>query len=149
MARTQPRVLIVTCNWNAYEGLDQAGRQHLNLPPEVRTLKVECMGQVGSSMIFKALEKGADGVMLVGCTPEECHYEFGSRRAAELFEETRELAGLLGISQDRLQFLQIRAGESAELVASVQGFVDRLAVQAGEPLRWKQPDTTMEGATGS
>jgi coenzyme F420-reducing hydrogenase delta subunit len=107
------------------------------------------MGQVGSSMIFKAFEKGADGVMLVGCTPEECHYEFGSRRAVELFEETRKLAGLLGIDQDRLQFLQIRAGESAELVASVQRFVDRLAVQAGEPLRWQQPDTTLEGATGS
>lgn len=149
MARTEPRVLILTCNWNAYEGLDQAGRQHLSLPPKVRTLKVECMGQVGSSMIFKAFEKGADGVMLVGCMPEECHYEFGSRRAAELFEETRKLAGLLGISQDRLQFLQIRAGESAELVASLQGFVDQLAAQANEPLHWQQPATTMEGATGS
>ena len=149
MARTQPRVLLVTCNWNAYEGLDQAGRQHLSLPAGVRTLKVECMGQVGSSMIFKAFEKGADGVMLVGCTPDECHFEFGSRRAAELFEETRELAGLLGISQDRLQFLQVRAGEGAELVASVQGFVDRLAAQADEPLHWQQQATKMEGATGS
>ena len=149
MARTEPRVLIFACNWNAYEGLDQAGRQHLNLPPEVRTLKVECMGQVGSRMIFKAFEKGADGVMLVGCTPEECHYEFGSRRAAELFEETSKLAGLLGIGQDRLQFLQIRAGESEELVARVQSFVDRLAVQPGEPPRWQQPDTATEGATGS
>jgi coenzyme F420-reducing hydrogenase delta subunit len=149
MARTEPRVLIFACNWNAYEGLDQAGRQHINLPPKVRTLKVECMGQVGSSMIFKAFEKGAEGVMLVGCTPEECHYEFGSRRAAELFEETRKLAGLLGIGQDRLQFLQIRAGESEELVARVQSFVDRLAVQSGEPLRWQQPDTATEGATGS
>ena len=149
MARTEPRVLIFACNWNAYEGLDQAGRQHLNLPPEVRALKVECMGQVGSSMIFKAFEKGADGVMLVGCTSEECHYEFGSRRAGELFEETRKLAGLLGIDQDRLQFLQIRAGESAELVARVRSFVDRLAVQAGEPRRRQQPDTMREGATGS
>lgn len=149
MARTEPRVLVFTCNWNAYEGLDQAGRQYLSLPPQVRTLKVECMGQVGSSMIFKAFEKGADGVMLVGCTPEECHYEFGSRRAAELFEETRKLAGLLGIGQDRLQFLQIGAGESAELVDRVHGFVDQLAVQAGEPLRWQQPDAATEGATGS
>ena len=134
MPRPEPRVLILTCNWNAYEGLDQAGRQRLGLPPGVRPLKVECMGQVGSSTIFKAFEKGADGVMLVGCAPEECYYEFGSRRAAELFEETRKLAGLLGIDQDRLQFLQVRAGESAELIARVQAFVDRLAAQAGEPL---------------
>ena len=127
MARTEPRVVIFTCNWNALQSLEEAGKQHLNLPPGVRSLKVDCMGQIGSSVILKALEKGADGVMLVGCTAEECHYEFGSRRAAELFEEVRKLARLLGLYEDRLQFHQVRAGEGAELIGAVQNFVGRLA----------------------
>ena len=129
MARTEPRVVVFTCNWNALQSLEEAGKQHLNLPPGVRPLKVDCMGQIGTSAIFKAFEKGADGVMLVGCTAEECHYEFGSRRAAELFEETRKLARLLGLHEDRLQFHQVRAGEGADLIGELQGFEDRLAVQ--------------------
>ena len=130
MARKEPRVMIVTCNWNAYQCLDEAGRQHVAFPPGVRHLKVECMGQIGPSLILKAFEKGADGVLLVACAPEECHFEFGSRRAAELFEETRKLAGMLGFHEDRLQFYQMPAGESAELVARVRDLADRLA--AGE-----------------
>lgn len=129
MARTEPRVVVFTCNWNALQSLEEAGKQHLNLPPGVRPLKVDCMGQIGSSVILKAFEKGADGVMLVGCTTEECRYEFGSRRAAELFEETRKLARLLGLHENRLQFHQVRAGEGADLIGAVQEFVDRLAAQ--------------------
>ena len=132
MARTEPRVVIFTCNWNALQSLEEAGRQHLNLPPGVRSLKVDCMGQIGSSVILQALEKSADGVMLVGCTAEECHYEFGIRRAAELFEEVRKLARLLGLHEDRLQFHQVRAGEGAELIGTVQDFVGRLAALEGK-----------------
>ncbi len=83
----EPRIVIFTCNWNAHESLQAAGKRRISLPARARPLKVDCLGQVGSSVILKAFEKGADGVMLVGCAPEECHYEFGSRRAAELFEE--------------------------------------------------------------
>jgi coenzyme F420-reducing hydrogenase delta subunit len=90
------------------------------------------MGQIGSSVVLKAFEKGADGVMLVGCSPEECHYEFGSRRAAELFEEVRKLFRLLGFDENRLQFHQVRTGESAALIGEVRAFVDRLAAQSEE-----------------
>lgn len=147
MARTEPRVVIFTCNWNALQSLDEAGKQRLNIPPGVRPLKVDCMGQIGSSAILKAFEKGADGVLLLGCTPEECHYEFGSRRAAELFEEVRKLAALLGLHEDRLQFYQVGAGEGAELIGKVQDFVDRLAVQKGQSIRWPHASADGEGAT--
>ena len=132
MARTEPRVVIFTCNWNAQQSLEEAGKQHLSLPPGVRPLKVDCMGQIGSSVILKAFQKGADGVMLVGCTAEECRFEFGSRRAAELFEEVRKLTALLGLHEDRLLFHQVRAGEGAELIGTVQDFVDRIAALEGK-----------------
>lgn len=132
MAHSEPRVVIFICNWNAHKSLEEAGKLHLNYPSGARPLKVDCMGQIGSSLVLKAFEKGADGVMLVGCSPEECHYEFGSRRAAELFEEVRKLAGLLGFHENRLQFHQVRTGEGAELIGKVQAFVDRLAAQKEE-----------------
>jgi coenzyme F420-reducing hydrogenase delta subunit len=132
MAHSEPRVVIFICNWNAHQSLEEAGKLHLNYPSGARPLKVDCMGQIGSSLVLKAFEKGADGVMLVGCSPEECHYEFGSRRAAELFEEVRKLAGLLGFHENRLQFHQVRTGEGAELIGKVQAFVDRLAAQKEE-----------------
>ncbi|MGD2207150.1 MAG: hydrogenase iron-sulfur subunit [Anaerolineae bacterium] len=127
MSEAEPRVIIFTCNWNAQESLQEAGKRHLHYPAGVRPLKVDCLGQVSSSVILKALEKGADGVMLVGCIPEECHYEFGSRRAAELFEEVCKLARMLGFREEQFAFHQIHAGEGPALVEKVQAFVTQVA----------------------
>ncbi len=123
MAESEPRVVIFTCNWNAHQSLQEAGKQHLSYPAGVRPLKVDCLGQVGTSTILQAFQKGADGVMLVGCPPEECHYEFGSRRAMELFEEVRRLAGLLGFREEQLAFYQVHAGEGPALIEAVRAFV--------------------------
>lgn len=133
MGVSEPRVVIFTCNWNAHQSLMEAGKQHLSLPSGIRPLKVDCLGQVGSSVILKAFEKGADGVMLVGCSPEECHYEFGSRHAAELFEEVLKLAGLLGFREERLQFHQVHVGEGAALIDQVRAFVTQLASISQQP----------------
>ncbi len=123
MAESEPRVVIFTCNWNAHQSLQEAGKQHLSYPAGVRPLKVDCLGQVGTSTILQAFQKGADGVMLVGCPPEECHYEFGSRRAMELFEEVRRLARLLGFREEQLAFYQVHAGEGPALIEAVRAFV--------------------------
>ena len=127
MTERKTRVVIFTCNWNAHESLQEAGKRHLHYPPGVRPLKVDCLGQISSSVILKAFQKGADGVMLVGCSPEECHYEFGSRRAAELFGEVRKLARLLGFREEQLEFHQVHTGEGAALIEKVRAFVGRLA----------------------
>jgi coenzyme F420-reducing hydrogenase delta subunit len=127
MPELEPRVVIFTCNWNAYESLQEAGKQHLHFPAGARPLKVDCLGQISSSVILKAFEKGADGVMLIGCLPEECHYEFGSRRAAELFEETRKLSRLLGFREEQLEFCQVHSGEGEALIEKVRVFVDQVA----------------------
>ena len=126
MQNTEPKVVIFTCNWNAHESLEAAGRRHLHYPNGARPLKVDCLGQVSSSLILKALEKGAAGVMLVGCPPEECHYEFGSRRAGELFVEVRRLAKLLGFREEQLEFHQVHTGEEENLARKVKTFVERL-----------------------
>lgn len=127
MEKPEPKVVIFTCNWHAQESLEAAGKRRLQYPDGARPLKVDCLGQVNSSLILKALEKGAAGVMLVGCPPEECHYEFGSRRAEELFVEVRRLANLLGFREEQLEFHQVHTGEEELLARNVRTFVERLA----------------------
>lgn len=132
MRDSELRVVIFTCNWNAHESLQEAGKRHLHFPFGVRPLKVDCLGQVSASLVLKAFEKGADGVMLLGCSPEECHYEFGSRRAAELFEEVRKLAMLLGFAEQQLEFHQVHAGEGESLIEKVRDFVERLSARSAD-----------------
>ena len=122
----EPKFVVFTCNWNAHESLQEAGRQRLYYPAGARPLKVDCLGQVSTSVILKAFEKGADGVMLVGCSPEECHYEFGSRRASELFAEVQKLARLLGFRDEQLAFHQVHAGEGEALIEHVRSFAAAL-----------------------
>ena len=139
MTEPELRIVIFTCNWNAHESLQAAGKRRISLPAGARPLKVDCLGQVGSSVILKAFEKGADGVMLVGCSPEECHYEFGSRRAAELFQEVRQLIKLLGFRENQLAFHQVHTDEAESLAQTVRAFARQLATAKRQAADHDQP----------
>jgi coenzyme F420-reducing hydrogenase delta subunit/NAD-dependent dihydropyrimidine dehydrogenase PreA subunit len=116
-------VVIFTCNWNAYSGLESAGAHRLNYPAVTLPIKVLCLGQLHPGLILKAFEKGADGVLLLGCPPGECHYEFGNRHAEEAFAEAKELAALLGYRDEQLRLDWVAAGQGEDLAAKVQAFV--------------------------
>lgn len=121
------RIIVFTCNWNAYSGLEMAGYERLSLPVGVRPIKVMCLGRLHPGLVLKAFELGADGVLMLGCPPGECHYEFGNWRAEELFEETRALAHLLGIGQERLRLDWVTAGDGEIFVEKVREFVEGMA----------------------
>lgn len=120
------KVILLTCNWNAYSGLEAAGAKRLSYPVGVFPLKVPCLGQISSGIILKAFENGADGVLMLGCPPKKCHYEFGNRRAEDVFVESRELVKVLGYSEAQFQLDWVAAGEGQDLVNKVQRFVDGL-----------------------
>jgi F420-non-reducing hydrogenase iron-sulfur subunit len=121
------KVIVFTCNWNAYSGLEMAGYERLPLPAGVRPVKVMCLGRLHPGLILKAFELGADGVLMLGCPPGECRYEFGNSRAEELFEETRALACLLGIGEERLRLDWVAAGDGEVFVEKVREFVEGVA----------------------
>ncbi len=122
----EPKVIVFTCNWNAYSGLETAGVEHLSYSPAVHPLKVMCLGQISPGIILKAFEKGAEGVLLLGCPAGECHFEFGNRRAEEIFEEAKGLVELLGYREEQLQLDWITAGDGKSFVNVVQKFVSQL-----------------------
>jgi NADPH-dependent glutamate synthase beta subunit-like oxidoreductase/coenzyme F420-reducing hydrogenase delta subunit len=119
----QPKVIVFTCNWNAYSGLETAGAQHLSYATAVRPLKVMCLGRLSPGIILKAFEKGADGVLLLGCPPGECHYEFGNDHAKDVFAEAKGMAMLLGYRDEQLKLDWMAAGEGEILAEKVQAFV--------------------------
>jgi coenzyme F420-reducing hydrogenase delta subunit len=120
---TQPKVVVFTCNWNAYSGMEAAGVGRLDYPAQAHPIKVMCLGQLSPGIILKALEKGADGVLLLGCPPGECHYEFGNRHAEDAFAQARSLATLLGYGDQQLQLDWVAAGEGETFAAKVRTFV--------------------------
>jgi F420-non-reducing hydrogenase iron-sulfur subunit len=121
------KVIVFTCNWNAYSGLETAGYERLSVPAGVRPVKVMCLGRLHPGLVLKAFELGADGVLMLGCPPGECRYEFGNSRAEELFEETRALACLLGIGEERLWLDWVAAGDGEAFVEKVREFVQGVA----------------------
>jgi F420-non-reducing hydrogenase iron-sulfur subunit len=121
-----PKVVVLTCNWNAYNGLETAGAQRLAYSPAIRPLKVMCLGRLNPGIILKAFEKGADGVLLLGCPPGECHYEFGNRQAEEVLAEARSMAALLGYRDEQLKLDWIAAGQGETFAQKVQDFVEGL-----------------------
>jgi F420-non-reducing hydrogenase iron-sulfur subunit len=121
-----PKVIVFTCNWGAYSSLEAAGKEHLEYSSAIQPLRVNCLGQVSPGVILKAFEKGADGVLMLGCPKGECHYEFGSRHAEETFVDAKALAGMLGYRDEQLQLDWMPAAEAHIFVEKVQHFLARL-----------------------
>jgi len=117
-------IIVYTCNWDAYSGLEKAGFEHLAYPASVYPLKVSCLGRLHPGLVLRAFELGADGVLLLGCPPDQCHYDFGNKRAQELFAETAALAHLLGIGEERLRLDWVAAGDGQGFVQKVSRFAE-------------------------
>ncbi len=124
--QTDAKIIVYTCNWSAYSGLETAGFQGLSYPANVHPIRVMCLGRLHPGLILKAFELGAAGVLLLGCPPGECHYGFGNTRAQELFEETLALTRLLGIPDQRLKLDWVAAGQGQDFAGKVRQFVEDL-----------------------
>ena len=119
-------IIVFTCNWNAYSGLETAGLKRHSYSSEIVPIKLMCLGRLSTGIILKVFERGARGVLLLGCPKDECRYDFGSKHAENIADETGELLGLLGYSSDQLKMDYIAAGEDEKFVEKVREFAERL-----------------------
>lgn len=122
----KPVVLVLTCNWNPYSGMETAGVQRLSYSARVYPLRVMCLGRIRPGIILKAFERGASGVLLLGCPQDECHYEFGGRRAEETLAVARDLVRTLGYPDQALKLERLAAGDGKAWVNKIQTFVTGL-----------------------
>lgn len=131
----QPKIVAFTCNWGSYAGLEYAGTIRLSYPADVRFIRVMCAGRINQALVLKAFELGADGVLLLGCTPEECHYDFGSKRFLEGYQKTELLLKMLGIEKERLRWEGISATQVSKFIEVVKEFVEKVKEIGPSPVR--------------
>ncbi len=122
----QPRIVGFLCNWCSYAGADLAGTSRLKVPANLRVVRVPCSGRINPLFIFKALEEGADGVMVSGCHPGDCHYISGNRYAKRKLAVLRRLLDWVGIEPERIHFTWLSASEGARYSVEVTEFVDKV-----------------------
>jgi len=122
----EPRIVGFLCNWCSYAGADLAGTSRLKIPADLRVIRVPCSGRINPLFIFKALAEGADGVMVSGCHPGDCHYISGNRYAKRKLAVLRRLLETIGIEPERIHFTRLSASEGAKYAEEVSAFVDRV-----------------------
>jgi len=118
----EPRIVAFLCNWCSYAGADLAGTSRLQYAPNTRTIRVPCAGRVSPLFIVRALMHGADGVLVSGCHPGDCHYLEGNYLARRRFGLLKRLLEYVGIEEERVQFAWVSASEGgkfAHVVAEV------------------------------
>jgi len=118
----EPKIIAFLCNWCSYAGADLAGVSRLQYPPNTRIIRVPCSGRISPLLILRCLQHGADGVLVSGCHPGDCHYISGNYVARRKFAILNNLLDYLGIEKGRVQFAWVSAAEGkrfAELVQKV------------------------------
>lgn len=125
----EPKIVAFLCNWCSYAGADLAGISRLQYPASVRVIRVPCSGRINPLYIFKALQEGADGVLVSGCHPGDCHYISGNLVARRKFTLLKKMIEHVGIEPDRVQFSWVSAAEAqrfSDLIREVTESVRRL-----------------------
>lgn len=106
-----PQIVAFLCNWCSYAGADLAGTNRLQYSPNIRVIRVPCSGRINPLYILKAIGNGADGVLVSGCHPGDCHYLSGNFYARRRFVMFKQLLTVAGIDPERVQFTWVSASE--------------------------------------
>ena len=130
----EPKILAFCCNWCSYAGADLAGVSRLQMPPNLRVIRVMCSGRVSPEWVIKALASGMDGVMVLGCHIGDCHYIDGNHRTKKRFVLLGKLLGALGIDPDRLYLDWVSASEGQKFQDVVTRFVNRVKELGPNPI---------------
>lgn len=125
--KKEPRIVGFVCNWGAYSGVEMAGVHKREYPASIRLVRITCLGRLHLGLVLKAFELGADGVLLLGCPPQDCYYESGMEKAKELFTEARKMLKLLGIDPKRLDLVEVPLGRDDVFARRVSAFVKRIS----------------------
>lgn len=110
----KPLIVAFCCNWCSYAGADLAGTSRLNYPANVKIIRVPCSCRVNTNFIIRAFQKGADGVVIAGCHPGDCHYSTGNYYTRRRFSVFINLLEYMGIEKERFKIDWISAAEASK-----------------------------------
>jgi F420-non-reducing hydrogenase iron-sulfur subunit len=130
----EPLILAFCCNWCSYAGADLAGVSRIQYPPNVRIIRVMCSGMVHPNLVMDALTKGADGVLICGCHPGDCHYREGNLKAEARAEAIELMVEDFGLEKERFKMVWISASEAQRFADIVKETVEKIKKLGPNPL---------------
>ncbi len=116
----KPRIVAFLCNWCSYAGADLAGVSRFQYPPHLKVIRVPGSGRVNPMFIIRALQAGADGVLVSGCHPGDCHYATGNFHARRKFVLFKKLMDFVGMEEGRVHFSWVSAAEGEKFAGIVK-----------------------------
>ena len=122
----EPRIVAFVCNWCTYIAADAAGTARARYSPNVRIIRMMCSGRVDPQFVMSAFDDGADGVMVCGCHPGDCHYTSGNYKTLKRTMMLKRLMQQLGIEDERLRLEWISAAEGAKFAQVVREYTDQI-----------------------
>ncbi|MBP7652525.1 hydrogenase iron-sulfur subunit [Candidatus Dependentiae bacterium] len=122
----KPKIIAFVCNWCSYGGADNAGNNKFPVPAEIRLIRVMCSGRIDSQFVIEALQDGADGVMILGCHPGDCHYKEGNYSALKRNKLLEKILDGFGISRERVYLDWVAASEGEKFSRVTTEFVNKI-----------------------
>jgi F420-non-reducing hydrogenase iron-sulfur subunit len=131
----EPRIIGFFCNWCTYAGADLAGTSRIQYPPNVRVIRLMCSGALDPVYVIKALLEGADGILIGGCHPGDCHYQSGNYKARRRVAILRSILEQMGFEPERVWLRWISASEGRYFADTVTEMVAKLKELGPNPLK--------------
>jgi F420-non-reducing hydrogenase iron-sulfur subunit len=130
-----PRIVGFLCTWCSYTGADLAGTSRMKIPPTIKVIRVMCSGRIDPLFVLKAYLRGADGVMMMGCHPGDCHYQKGNYNARRRYVMLQSIFETLGLEKDRISLWWVSASEAPRYAQVTNEFSEKVKQMGSNPLR--------------
>lgn len=135
MTDFEPQIVAFFCNWCTFTAADLAGTSRMTYPPNLKIIRVMCSGMVDPKFVIKAFLNGADGVLIGGCWPGDCHYINGNLKARRRVAHLTEILKQYGIGEDRFWLRWIAASDGIMLQKVAQEMTDKIKVLGPSPIK--------------
>lgn len=135
----EPKIIGFLCNWCSYTGADLAGTARIKYAPNVRVIRVMCSGRIDPAFVLKAFREGADGVLLAGCHPGDCHYQEGNYKCLRRYQLLKTVVTGFGLEAERLRLEWVSASEGERFAEVVNEFTDQVRALGPSPIRRGKP----------
>ncbi|MDD9305090.1 MAG: hydrogenase iron-sulfur subunit [Desulfobacter sp.] len=135
MENFEPEIVAFCCHYCAYTAADMAGSKRISYPSNVKIIRVPCTGKVDAIHLMKALEKGADGVYVVGCLEGDCHFKNGNLRAKARVIKVQKILEDLGWEPDRVAMITMSAGMGEHFAKTAREFTDKIKQLGPNPVK--------------
>ena len=122
----EPKIIGFACNWCTYAGADLAGTSRIQYPPNIRVIRVPCSGRINPQFVVRAFQRGADGVLVAGCHPGDCHYSTGNYFTRRRYLLAKRLIEYLGVEPERLQVRWISGSEGQKFADTVREMTEKV-----------------------